>query len=188
MRKVILTYGLLAGVIVSGFMLFGMMLWEKGAITFDSSELIGYGSMIIALSVIFFGIKSYRDNYQNGAIRFGKGLQVGALISLVAALMYAGTWETFYQTNPEVQATFMEKYTEHTLNKMKADGATTVEIDQKAKEMASMADMYKNPIIRFGITLLEILPVGIIITLICALVLRRKSPGNFAQSHAMAKP
>jgi hypothetical protein len=176
MRKVTLAYGLLAGAIISAFMVLGMVLLEKGATTFDNSELIGYGSMVIALSMIFFGIKSYRDNYQNGAIKFVKGLQVGALITLIASLMYATTWETYYRTNKEVQTSFMAKYTDHTLNKMKAKGASPAEIDQKAKEMADMAEMYNNPVIRFGITLLEILPVGIVITLICAAGLRRKEP------------
>ncbi|MDZ7343233.1 MAG: DUF4199 domain-containing protein, partial [candidate division KSB1 bacterium] len=114
MRKVTLTYGLLAGVIISVLMVLGLALWEKGAIDFDNSELIGYGSMVVALSMIFFGIKSYRDHYQNGTLKFGKGLQVGALITLIASLMYATTWETYYRTNTEIQTSFMAKYTDHT--------------------------------------------------------------------------
>jgi len=81
MRKVTLTFGLLTGVIISVFGFIIMAMCENGAINFDSSDLIGYGSMVIALSMIFFGVKSYRDNYQNGAIKFGKGLQVGMLIT-----------------------------------------------------------------------------------------------------------
>ncbi len=91
MRKVVITFGVLAGAIVSIFSIFIMDLCKRGAITFDNSDFIGYGSMVIALSIIFFGIKSYRDNYQNGAIKFTKGLQVGMLISLVASLMYVAT-------------------------------------------------------------------------------------------------
>src|SRR5574341_1502666 len=174
MRKVTLTYGLLAGAIISVLMLLAMVLWEKGAINFDNSALIGYGSMVVALSMIFFGIKSYRDNYQNGVIKFVKGLQVGALITLIASLMYAASWETFYQTIPEIKDTFMDKYVDHALTKMKAKGASSDEINQKAKEMAGMKEMYKNPLIRFGLTVLEILPVGIVITLVCAAGLRRK--------------
>jgi Protein of unknown function (DUF4199) len=184
MRKVTLTYGLLAGAIVSVLMLLAIVLWGKGAINFDNSMFIGYASMVIALSMIFFGIKSYRDNYQNGAIKFVKGLQVGLLITLLASLMYAASWETFYQTIPEIKATFMDKYAEHTLNQMKAKGASPAEIDQKAKAMADMAEIYKNPVIRFGFTVLEILPVGIVITLVCAAALRRKdrqiSPAHVA--------
>ena len=174
MRKVVLIFGLLAGAIASAVMLLFIFMLEKGMTTFDDSELIGYGVLVIALSMIFFGIKSYRDNHQNGAINFVKGLQVGALITLVAGLMYAATWETYYQTNTEVRTSFMDKYTDHYLNKMRAQGASALEIDRKAEEMARMAEMYKNPLIRFGFTLLEILPVGIIITLISAAALRRK--------------
>jgi hypothetical protein len=188
MRKVTLIYGLLAGAIISIIMVLSIALWQwqTGEINFDYSELIGYGSMVIALSMIFFGIKSYRDNYQNGSLKFVKGLQIGALITLIASLMYATTWETVYQTHPEIQTSFMAKYTEHALNKMKAKGALPAEIDQKAKEMAGMVEMYKNPVIRFGMTLLEILPVGVVVTLICAAVLKRKdrqiSAGHFTMS------
>ena len=188
MRKVTLTYGLLAGAIISIIMVLSIALfqWQTGEVNFDNAEFIGYGSMVIALSMIFFGIKSYRDNYQNGSLKFVKGLQVGALITLIASLMYATTWETIYQTHPEIQTSFMDKYTEHSLNKMKAKGASPAEIDQKAKEMADMVEMYKNPVIRFGMTLLEILPVGVVVALICAAVLRRKdrqmSAGHFTVS------
>ena len=187
MRKVTLTYGLLAGAIISVLMLLAIVLWGKGVINFDNSMFIGYASMVIALSMIFFGIKSYRDNYQNGAIKFVKGLQVGLLITLIASLMYAASWETFYQTIPEIKATFMDKYAEHTLNKMKAKGVSPVEIDQKAKEMAEMAEIYKNPVIRFGFTVLEILPVGFIITLVCAAILRRKDRKDLAPGYVSAK-
>lgn len=173
MRKVILKFGLLAGAIVSVLMLLNMALWDKGVLNFDSAELVGYATMVIALSMVFFGIKSYRDNHQNGAIKFGKGLQVGLLITLIASLMYATTWEAYYQTNPNVQA-HLDKYTEHYLNKLKESGASPAELEQQVKKMADLKEMYKNPVIRFGFTLMEILPVGIILALISAAVLRRK--------------
>jgi hypothetical protein len=174
MRKVILVFGLIAGVIVSVFMVIIMGMCESGTINFDTSDFIGYGSMVIALSMIFFGIKSYRDNYQNGAIKFGKGLQVGMLITLVASLIYAIAGEAYYQIDPEAQAALMDKYANHHLNKMKEKNASPVEIDQKAKEMADLKEMHKNPLIRFGITLFLIVPVGVVIALISAAVLRRK--------------
>ncbi len=174
MRKVILTYGLQAGAIVSVLLLLGTALWVDGTISNDKGELIGYATMIVALSLVFFGVKSYRDNYLNGAIKFGKGFQVGILITLIAAFMYAGTWEVYYQAKPELRTTFMDKYIEQHLNKMKEQGASATEIEEQSKEMANMKELYKNPLLRFGITLTEILPVGIIITLISAAVLRRK--------------
>lgn len=173
MRKVILQFGLLAGAIVSVLMLLNMALWDKGVLNFDSAELVGYATMVIALSMVFFGIKSYRDNHQNGAIKFGKGLQIGLLITLIASLMYAATWEAYYQTNPNIQA-HLDKYTEHYLSKLKESGTSPAEIEQQVKKMADLKEMYKNPVLRFGFTLMEILPVGIILALISAAVLRRK--------------
>jgi len=174
MRKVILTFGFLSGAIISILMLTGVALYENGVMTTDFSELVGYGTMVIALSMIFFGIKSYRDNYQKGAIGFWKGIQVGLLISLIASLMYALTWETYMQSRPASAATFMEKYTESVINKMKEKGASADKIEQEIKKMDDMMKMYRNPVFRFGITILEILPVGIVITLISAALLRKK--------------
>lgn len=151
-----------------------MTLLEKGIMTFDYGDLIGYSSMIVVLSLIFFGIKSYRDNHQNGAISFGKGVQVGMLITAIATVMYASGWEVYYRNSPGVEETFMDKYTELRIAKLKHKGASQEEIDKTLKEMTEMKEMYKNPIIRFGITMTEILPVGIIIALMSAAILRRK--------------
>jgi hypothetical protein len=174
MRKIVLTFGLIAGVIVGCLELIVMSLSHSGAISFDKGEIFGYGSMVIALSMIFFGTKSYRDNHQSGAIKFSKGLQVGILITLIASLMYAASWEVYLLTTSGGQDAFMKMYTEHYIEKMKNEGATEAEIEQKTKQLTDMAEMYRNPVIRFGMTLMEILPVGVIITLISAAILRRK--------------
>jgi uncharacterized protein DUF4199 len=174
MRKVILTFGFLAGAIISIIMITGIGLYENGVTTVYFSELVGYATMVIALSMIFFGIKSYRDNYQKGAINFWKGFQVGLLIAVIASLMYAITWEAYTQTRPAGPAFFMDRYADSVINKLKEKGAPADEIDQKVKDMEYYKTMYRNPVFRFGMTLIEILPVGIIITLISAAILRKK--------------
>jgi hypothetical protein len=173
MRKVILTFGLLAGAIVSVFMIIGIALWEKAGKVFENA-LVGYATMVIALAMVFFGIKSYRDNYQSGAIRFWKGFQVGMLITLIASLMYAITWETYNQVSPASSAAFIDYYAKCQIDKLKEKGVSAAKIDQEVKNMEDFKRMYGNPAIRFGITLMEILPVGIIITLISAALLRKK--------------
>src|SRR6185369_9704139 len=160
MRKVILTFGLLSGALISGFMIFGFWLWEKSG-KISGSELVGYASMVIALSMVFFGIKSYRDNYREGAIGFWKGVQVGALISLISALMYTVTWETYVHLRPAKVAAFLNAYFTCNVDKMKAKGSSEAEIDQAVKKMDSLKKMYENPVFRFGLTMMEILPVGI---------------------------
>src|SRR5262245_36447080 len=172
MRKVTLIFGLLAGAIISVLLLVGIAIWEKtGKIT--ASELFGYATMVIALAMIFFGIKSYRDNYQNGVIRFWKGIQVGLLIASIASLMYAITWETYLHVRPAGYQGFIDYYVECQINKKKEKGASAAEIDQEVRKMDGVRKIYSNPATRFGMTLMEILPVGIIITLISAAILRK---------------
>lgn len=171
MKKVIITYGLIGGVIVSAIMLGTHPLLEKGIINYDNGMLIGYSSMVIALSMVFFGVKSYRDQYSGGTISFWQGVKIGMLITLLASVMYALTWEVYYNT---AASDFTEKYTQHYVDKMTREGASQAEIDQMRAEMASFNEMYKNPLIRFGVTLMEILPVGVIITFLSAALLRKR--------------
>lgn len=171
MRKLTITYGLIAGAIVSGMMLITMPFYKNGTFNFDNGELTGYTTMVIALSVIFFGVKSYRDKQSSGVISFWKGVQIGMLITLIAGVMYAVTWEYLYA---DMGDEFMAKMTEHHMNDLREDGATDADIQKAREEMLGMMETYKNPFVRFPITIMEILPVGIIITLITAALLRRK--------------
>jgi len=172
MKKVVLTFGLIAGLIVTTLMLISISMMGDGIINFENGELVGYTTMVLTLSpTIFFGIKSYRDNNNDGLISFGKAFQVGILIASLAAAIYASGWEVYVRTS---SSDFMESYTSQYLEKMEKSGATTSEMEEMKASLDEMAEMYKNPIIRFGMTLMEILPVGLIITLICAGVLRRK--------------
>ena len=127
----------------------------------ENGELVGYSTMIVALSLIFFGIKSYRDNHLQGSITFGKALKVGLLITLIASLIYAITWEVIYNTMTDFVTQMGDKYFE----KLKAEGSTQAEIDEYKA-------IYENPFIRFAMTLMEIAPVGILISLLSAGLLR----------------
>lgn len=171
MKKVIITYGLIGGVIVSAIMLGTHPLLEKGMLNYDHGLIIGYGSMVIALSMVFFGVKSYRDQYSSGTISFWQGVKIGILITLVASVMYALTWEVYYNT---AVPDFMEKYTQHYLDKMASEGASQAEIDEMRAEMTSFNELYENPLVRFGVTLTEILPVGVVITFLSAALLRKR--------------
>ncbi len=171
MKKIILTYGLIAGVIFTAFMFGARPLWKNGTITFDNGELVGYTSMVIALSLIFFGVKSYRDNHLAGIIKFGKALQVGLLIALVASLGYAISWEFYFNL---VAPDFMEEYAAFSMEKAKSSGVAEADLQKLMTNMDQAKEMYKNPFLRFGMTLTEVLPVGIIISLVSAAILRKK--------------
>jgi len=171
MRKIILIYGLISGAIISAFMFMTMPLWESGTINFDNGELVGYTTMVIALSLVFFGVKSCRDQFYNGSISFWQAFKAGMLITLIASLMYALSWEIAYRT---VASGFTEKMTQHYVEKAKNEAKNETDLQAAMLEIENFNEWYKNPVLRFGMTLMEILPVGIVITLISALLLKRR--------------
>src|SRR5688572_22265269 len=172
MKKVILIYGLIAGSIVAAMMFITMPMYNNGTLDLDNGELVGYSTMVIALAMVFFGIKSYRDNHANGVISFGKGFKVGILITLVACTIYALAWEVSYSS---IGDEFMQKIEESYFAKMKEKDATQLEMSAAKKEYDRFVEMYKNPLFRFAFpALVEMFPVGLIISLISAGLLRKK--------------
>jgi hypothetical protein len=168
MKKIVLTFGLIAGAILSAMMLVTFAFW--GSIDFDSSEIIGYTSMVVAFLLIFFGVRAYRDNVAGGTVSFGRAFKVGALIAVVAAVGYVATWEVVRRT---MAPDFVEKYQAHLMEEARADGATAAELAEKRAELDKYAAWYKNPAIRAGMTFLEPMPVALVIALVSAGVLSR---------------
>jgi hypothetical protein len=177
MKKNIIVYGLIAGIIVSVFMLSSVNYLShcKGNVDYDTSMLIGYASMLLAFSLVFVGIRNYRDKFNEGIISFGQAFKIGIMIVLIASTIYVVAWliDYFYFI-PD----FIEKYSAHMLDKLKASGASQLEIDKQTEEMANFGRMYKNPFFNAMMTYLEILPVGLIVTLISSFILKRKTVNN----------
>ena len=148
-----------------------MPLYVNGTLNMDNGELTGYSSMVIALSLVFFGIKSYRDKHLKGIISFGQAFKVGILITVIAAVIYALAWEVCYS---RISDEFTKQMTTRYFEKMKKEGASEAELQKARIEWADFGEMYKNPVIRFGVTMMEMAPVGIIITLLSAGLLRKK--------------
>ncbi|WP_284653074.1 DUF4199 domain-containing protein [Flavobacterium terrisoli] len=169
MKKIIITYGLIAGVIVTSFMVYGTVQMNKG--DFEPSMVLGYAGMLIAYVFVFLGIKSFRDNHNEGVITFGKGLKIGMLISLIAATIYVGVWLIeYYCFFPD----FMDKYADIMMKNYEKAGLTAAEIKVKAAEMEGYKEMYKNPIMVILWTYVEILvPIGLLVPVISALILKR---------------
>jgi hypothetical protein len=179
MQKNILIYGLIAGVVVSALMLTSVnFISHNGNVDYNTSMLIGYASMLVAFSLIFVGIKNYRDKYNGGVISFGKAFKIGMTITLIASTIYVIAWLIdYFFFIPD----FMEKYSAHMLEELKASGASQMEIDVQTKEMEKFGKMYQNPFFNAMMTYVEILPVGLVVTLISALILKRKSPDQLSQ-------
>ena len=169
MRKIVLTFGLIAGGVLSAMMLITLPFQDQ--IGFDKGAIIGYTTMVLAFLMVFFGVKSYRDNVAGGSVTFGRGFKVGLLITAVATVCYVATWQVvYYKLAPD----FLEKYTAYAVAKAKSSGATEAQIATRTKEMAEFKEMYQNPLVNIALTLLEPLPVGIVFTLVTAGVLSRK--------------
>ena len=169
MRRIVLTFGLIAGAILSAMMLLTLPFQDR--IGFDRAAVIGYTTMVLAFLMVFFGVKSYRDQVAGGSVSFGRAFQVGLLITAVATVCYVATWQlVYYKFAPD----FADKYAAYTVEKAVKSGATEDEIAAQRAEMARFAEMYKNPLVNIAFTFLEPLPVGIVFTLVTAGVLSRK--------------
>ena len=177
MLKIAVTFGLIAGAIMLG--VFFAALPFKENIGFDNGMVVGYASMVAAFLLVYFGIRSYRDNLGGGSVSFGRAMGVGSLIVLVASVFYVATWEVYYfGTNGGKE--YMAGYQEYLIKKEKARGASETELAKIVKDNKKFAEMYENPLINSAFTFLEPLPVGILITLISAAVLRRKKGSDTA--------
>ncbi|MEO5799960.1 MAG: DUF4199 domain-containing protein [Gemmatimonadales bacterium] len=174
MRKIVLTFGFIAGAILSVMMFITFSFQDL--VGFDKGAIIGYTTMVLAFLMIYFGVRSYRDNVAGGSVTFGRAFQVGFLIMLVASACYVASWEIiYYKMAPD----FMEKYSAYQVQKARAAGKSEEKIAAAAKEMADFQERYKNPLVNISFTFLEPLPVGLVLTLVSAGVLSRK-PKNRA--------
>src|SRR5215469_11699909 len=156
MRKTVLTFGLISGAISIGLMLATLPFADKLGSEKDS-YIIGYTAIVVAALLVFFGVRSYRENVSGGRLTFGRGFAVGILISLVASLFYVATWEvTYFGFMPD----FGDKYAAHMIDRAKASGASQQTIDKKVQEAQEFSRNYRNPVVNVGYTFMEIFPVG----------------------------
>ena len=134
MKKTVWTFGLISGAILAVMML--ITLPFQDAIGFDHGAVIGYSTMVLAGLLIFFGIRSYRDNVAGGRVSFGRALAIGSLIVLISSVCYTLTWQlVYYKLAPD----FGSKYTANAIEKVRESGASQAEIDRKAAEMQKLS-------------------------------------------------
>lgn len=174
MRKIVLTFGLISGGIMAVMMVIATIFQDQ--IGFDRGFLVGYTSMVAAFLMVFFGVRAYRDQVGGGSISFGRAMGVGSLITLIGTLCYVATWEVIYfKFTPE----FMDRYVAYSIEKAKAAGVPDAQLAKQREELEQFKVQYKNPIVNAAYTFIEPLPVGVLMTLIAAGVLRRRRrPGE----------
>jgi hypothetical protein len=169
MKKTIIVFGSIAGALVGLFMIC-LILWVSKDHD-KTAELLGYSSMILALSLVYVGARNFRDRYNDGTISFGKALRVALGITLVASTIYVLVWLVeYYCFMPD----FMDKYAAVMVRQAKGSGLSPDALQKELAKIESMRVAYRNPIVVILYTYLEIVPVGIIISLLTALLVKRK--------------
>lgn len=177
MRKTILTFGLISGAISSLMMVATVPISRR--IGMDQGVVLGYTSIVLSFLLVFFGIRSYRDNIGNGEITFLKAFAVGISITLISCICYVVTWDVMYYN---VFPNFWDTYGGHVVEKLKASGASPAAVQAKIQQVKKYKELYKNPLINAAMTFIEPFTIGLAITLISAVLLRRKLQSQPAQS------
>src|ERR1700744_1635289 len=148
-----------------------LMLADK--IGWGHSMALGYTIMVASFLLIYFGIRSYRDNVLGGQISFGRAFACGILIALVTTVCYVAMWEILYFN---FMPHFMDGYFAAQIHKVESAGLDPATTAAKVAAIQHSQQLYQNPLVNMAYTFMEPLPVGLIITLISAAVLRRKAP------------
>ena len=173
MKKTVLTFGLIAGVMISALMGGSLLLADK--IGYGHSMALGYTIMVASFLLIYFGIRSYRDNTLGGQISFGRAFSCGILIALITTVCYVAMWEILYFN---FMPHFMDSYFAAQIHKVQSSGLDPATTATRVSALQRSQQLYQNPFVNMAYTFMEPLPVGLIITLISAAVLRRKAPAE----------
>ncbi len=170
MKKNVFVYGLIAGICIATFMSFSIAYcYAKNS--FEGSMLLGYTAMLLSFSLIFVGVKKYRDQQLGGLISFKKALVMALYMALIASTLYVLGWMiAYYAFFPD----FMEKLAAYQLSPEKISQMSADQVSGIRQQMETFKQWYASPLGVAGATYMEIIPVGLLVSLITALILKRK--------------
>ena len=174
MKKNVWTFGLILGAILCINLLYMVDLCYTNP-EFESNDIVGYAALVVMFSLVFFGIRNYRNKQLEGFISLGKAFKTGALIALVGSTLYVVFWIFYYYL---FVPDYLEQYIKHVMMEADRSGATAQEIAAKTQEMDQFREMYRNPFFVVLITYAEVLPIGLVIAFISSLVLKKKLPAT----------
>ena len=169
MKNTVLKFGVYSGVVAAALMFMTTFFVEQ--IGFDRGVYVGYTGILISMLFVYFGIRSYRDNVLGGRITFARGFNAGILITVISCLFYVGMWLIVYYT---LMPDFGDKWGAYIIDTARAKGASPAEIDAAMQQAKDAKAMLENPFINAAVSFTEPFPVGLLVTLISAAVLRRQ--------------
>lgn len=170
MKRNVLIFGSIIGVIlVIHIMYMVYLIYNKP--NFQSNDVLGYIFLFGVFSLVFFGIRNYRNKELNGFISLGKALKTGALIALIASTIYVVFWLFYYYLYvPD----FLDKYIEHVMLEATREGATEAELAAQSEQMDQFRSLYQGPFMVTLITYMEVLPIGLVVAFVSSLILKKK--------------
>jgi len=170
MKRIVLIYGLILGAFIGAFMLTSTAMTDLENVDFNDEQIKGYLSFLVGLSLVFVGIKQVRDKHLGGYISFGTAFKTGLFILLIGNFIYSLSWTIYHEA---ADSNFAEVYKEHALSQ-----ADNPEDRKEIEEQMEFVDtIYGNPILNFLFTFaIELLPVGLVMTLVASLIFKRKRP------------
>ncbi len=166
MKKIALVFGLVIGTILCINMVYMVNLIYTNA-EFIANDVLGYAAMVVIFSLVFFGIRNFRNKQLDGVISFAKAFKTGLLIVFVGSTMYVLVWLFYYYL---FVPDFIDQYTAYVLRVCPAS-----ELAAKTAEMENFKELYKNPLFVILITYFEVFPIGLVVALVSALILKKKS-------------
>jgi hypothetical protein len=170
MKKTVLTFGLISGAVSSSMLLLSLPLIDR--IGFEKGMILGYTTIVASFLLVFFGIRSYREQSPGATLTFNRGFQVGILITLISCACYVATWEIVYF---KLKPGFTEKYAAYALEEIRKSGASPEEIAATERQMQEFKAQYDKLWVNAAYTFMEPFPVGLLVTVISAFALRRKT-------------
>ena len=169
-KKTVLTFGVISGAVSSAMMLATLPFMHQ--IGFDKGLIVGYTGIVASFLLVWFGIRSYREQ-SGGALTFTRGFTVGILITLISCVFYVATWQLIYF---KLQPGFMDRWESYAVDKVRADGGTPEAIEATRRQMRTFKALEDNPLTNAAYTFIEPFPVGLLVTVISAAILRRRPP------------
>lgn len=164
-----LAYGAIAGLIAISAIILGFVLGDMSGSS--TSQWLGYAIMLLALSVIYFAIRRYRDTVLGGVISFGQAALLGIMVSAIAGVAYVIAWEVYLAFTGNA---FIEEYVSNVIAQKQADGLAGAALDAEIAKLDKLKAGYANPLFRLPMTFVEIFPVGLLVSLASAALLRTR--------------
>jgi len=174
MKQVTFRYGIYAGLAILVLGALHVFVFMPPTISWEMAEVAGYLTMILSMIFVFMGIRYYRDHVNNGYLTFGQGLKLGALIVLVPAVTF-GLFDILY--TEVLNPSWADEYFGYQIEKIKSSSAPD-QVEQKLAALQKNREMFSNPVFQFLLMAATVYIIGLIVTIISALTLRRQKPAT----------